>query len=56
MEVIFLLVCVSLVLAVIFLLFFIWAAKNGQFEDCHTPAMKILFEDNEVEQNGTMSK
>lgn len=28
-----------------FLVAFIWAVRTGQFEDRHTPAMRILFED-----------
>jgi len=29
----------------IFLFAFIWSVKSGQFDDGHTPAVRILFED-----------
>jgi len=44
MEVIFILIAVSLVLAGSFLFLFFRALKSGQFEDNHTPAIRILFE------------
>ena len=46
MEILFLLVCVSVSVATIFLALFIWSVKSGQYEDCHTPAMRMLLEDN----------
>lgn len=44
MEVIFVLIGVSLVLAGGFLLLFFKAVKSGQYDDQHTPAMRILFD------------
>ncbi len=44
MEVIFLLIAISLVLAVTFLILFFKAMKGGQFEDDYTPSIRILFE------------
>ena len=38
-------IAVSLGLAIVFLVSFIWATKNGQFEDDKTPAYRILFEE-----------
>ncbi len=35
----------SLLVALIFLVAFIWSVKSGQFEDDFSPAHKILFED-----------
>lgn len=49
MDIIILLVCVSVSIAVVFLVLFIWSVKSGQYEDCHTPAMRILMEDNKSE-------
>lgn len=28
-----------------FLMAFIWAVRNGQFDDDHTPSLRILFDD-----------
>lgn len=47
MKIIFLLILVSLVVALGFLAAFFWAVKSGQYEDDYTPSMRILF-DNEV--------
>jgi cbb3-type cytochrome oxidase maturation protein len=44
MEVIFVLIAVSLVLAVTFLVLFFRAMKDGQFDDSYTPSIRILFE------------
>lgn len=39
---------VSLFLAVIFFISFIWANKSGQYDDDVTPGMRILYDDEEV--------
>ncbi|MFC0655117.1 cbb3-type cytochrome oxidase assembly protein CcoS [Mongoliitalea lutea] len=44
MEVIFVLIAISLILAGTFLFLFFKAMKGGQFDDSHTPAIRILFE------------
>lgn len=44
MEVIFILIAVSLILAVTFLFLFFRAMKDGQFDDSYTPSVRILFE------------
>jgi cbb3-type cytochrome oxidase maturation protein len=46
MEVIFLLIALSIVVAVGFLAAFLWAVKSGQYDDDKTPALRILFDDN----------
>jgi len=45
MEVIFVLIGFSLLVALIFLGFFIWSVRNGQYEDQYTPSVRILFDD-----------
>ncbi len=47
MNVLFLLIGASLLIAIGFLVAFIKAARNGQFEDNYTPSVRMLFE-NEV--------
>ena len=42
MLVIFLLIFISLTLAVVFLTAFFWAVKTGQFEDTCTPSLRML--------------
>ncbi len=35
----------SLLLAAGFLLVYLWAARDGQFDDDYTPSVRILFDD-----------
>jgi cbb3-type cytochrome oxidase maturation protein len=50
MSVIFILIGISLTVALGFLFAFLWAAKRGQFEDDYTPSVRMLFE-NEFTEN-----
>lgn len=45
MTIIYMLITCSLLLAIFFLLVFIWSVKSGQMDDDYTPAVRILFED-----------
>lgn len=45
MEVIFVLVGLSLIVAMVFLLLFLRSVKDDQFNDLNTPAMRILLDD-----------
>jgi len=47
METIFVLLPLALLIAAIAVAFFIWAARTGQFDDLDTPAIRILFDDDE---------
>lgn len=53
METIFVLLPLALVIAAIAVGFFIWAARNGQFDDLETPAVRILFDDEEPRRPDT---
>jgi cbb3-type cytochrome oxidase maturation protein len=44
-NVIFILIAVSLLVATGFLVSFIWSIKSGQFDDEYTPSVRILFDD-----------
>lgn len=44
MEVIFVLIGISLLLAGTFLFLFLRAMKDGQFDDDYTPSVRILFD------------
>lgn len=50
MYIIVFLIIISLIIAIGFLLAFFWAVKDGQFEDDHTPAIRILFDDNKTKK------
>ena len=45
MKIMLLLILFSLTLAAGFLLVYLWAARNGQFDDDYTPAVRILFDE-----------
>lgn len=50
MNIFYLLIGVSLFAALIFLGAFIWAVKNGQFDDSKTPSIRILFDDEKPDE------
>ena len=45
MSVIYLLITISIIVAVLFLYAFIKAVKQGQFDDSYTPSVRVLFDD-----------
>ncbi len=45
MSVIYLLLTISIIVAVLFFVVFILAVKSGQFDDDYTPSVRMLFED-----------
>ncbi|MVZ64008.1 cbb3-type cytochrome oxidase assembly protein CcoS [Sphingobacterium humi] len=45
MDIIFMLIGCSVIIALFFLGAFFWASKNGQHEDTYTPSIRILFDD-----------
>ena len=51
MVVIFILIGLSLIVALIFLSLYIWSVKDGQYDDDYTPAVRILFDDNPIEED-----
>jgi cbb3-type cytochrome oxidase maturation protein len=50
MSALFLLIGISLILAIGFLIAFIWSVKKGQYEDEYTPSIRILLEDQQTEE------
>jgi len=45
MQIIYLLIGISIIMATGFLIAFIWSIKSGQMEDDYTPGIRILFDD-----------
>lgn len=45
MSVIFILVILGVIVAGLFLAGFIWAVRNGQYEDTYTPSVRMLFDE-----------
>lgn len=49
MSVLFILILISLAVALVFLAAFIWAVKSNQYEDDYTPSVRMLFDDEKDE-------
>jgi cbb3-type cytochrome oxidase maturation protein len=45
MSVIYLLISISIIVAICFFLAFIRAVKSGQYDDDYTPSVRMLFDD-----------
>ena len=45
MNILFVLIIISLIVATGFLIAFLWAVKSGQFEDDYTPSVRMLHDD-----------
>ncbi|WP_370900282.1 cbb3-type cytochrome oxidase assembly protein CcoS [Chryseobacterium gossypii] len=50
MDILYLMILCSVSLAAIFLVVFIVNAKKGQFEDDESPAVRILFDSDEIKE------
>ena len=50
MSVIYLLITISIVVAIAFLIAFIKAVKSGQYDDDYTPSVRMLFDDEIVKK------
>ena len=55
MYVMFILIGFSLLVALTFLIVFIWAVRTGQFEDHYTPSVRVLFDDEKESSNNEKS-
>ena len=50
MSVIYLLISISIIVAVAFLIAFLRAVKTGQYDDDYTPSVRMLFDDELVKE------
>ena len=55
MSVIYILLTISIVIAIAFFIVFIIAVKKGQYDDIYTPSVRMLFEDELVKENSNKS-
>lgn len=54
MNIMFLLLGVSLFVALIFLIIFIATVRSGQYDDMYTPSVRMLFENDDIsDKNST---
>lgn len=56
MEIIFVLIAISVLVAGSFLGAFIWAVKSGQYDDKYTPSVRMLFDDELKTKNKTKTE
>ncbi|HLV40352.1 cbb3-type cytochrome oxidase assembly protein CcoS [Xanthomarina sp.] len=50
MSAIYILLSISILVAVFFFIIFIMAVRSGQFDDSYTPSVRMLFEDELVKE------
>lgn len=48
MSIIYVLLTISVIIALGFFAAFIWSVRKGQYDDTYTPSIRILFEDEVV--------
>lgn len=51
MKIMFFLIVLSLLVAVGFLIAFVWATRTGQFDDDYTPSIRMLFDNEKPYKN-----
>lgn len=51
MSVIYLLLTISIIVAIIFFIIFIFSVKKGQYDDMYTPSVRMLFDDELIKEN-----
>ncbi len=56
MSVLILLISFSVIVALVFLVAFIWAVRSGQFDDTESPPVRILFDDKPRKSNDEKGK
>lgn len=56
MNIIYLLLALSVLVAIIFFIAFIVSVKKGQYDDVYTPSVRMLFDDELVESKSKQSK
>ncbi|WP_034890917.1 MULTISPECIES: cbb3-type cytochrome oxidase assembly protein CcoS [unclassified Gillisia] len=49
MEIIYMLLAISVIVAVLFFIAFIISVKSGQYDDTYTPSVRMLFDDELVD-------
>ncbi|MEW7290001.1 cbb3-type cytochrome oxidase assembly protein CcoS [Aquimarina sp. 2304DJ70-9] len=51
MGVIYVLLTISIIVAIIFFVAFIFSVRNGQYDDVYTPSIRMLFDDELVKKS-----
>ena len=56
MSTLYILIGVSIMVAAGFLFAFLWAMRKGQYDDDYTPSVRMLFDDELIEQRKSTNK
>lgn len=56
MEVVYITIGVSIIVAVLFFIAFIKSVKSGQYDDTYTPSVRMLFDDELVTNKNKKNK
>ncbi|WP_139856583.1 cbb3-type cytochrome oxidase assembly protein CcoS [Aequorivita sinensis] len=55
MTIIYMLLALSLLVAIIFFVLFIFSVRKGQYDDTYTPSVRMLFDDELVKENAELT-
>ncbi|MCF4101410.1 cbb3-type cytochrome oxidase assembly protein CcoS [Gillisia sp. M10.2A] len=50
MNIIYMLLAISVIVALVFFVAFIFSVKEGQYDDTYTPSIRMLFEDELIKE------
>lgn len=53
MNIIYMLLAISVIVAIIFFIAFIISVQKGQYDDTYTPSVRMLFEDEVIKEKAT---
>lgn len=54
MNIIYVLLTISVIVALVFFVAFILSVKKGQYDDTYTPSVRMLFEDEVIQPKSTI--
>lgn len=56
MNIIYMLLAISVVIALVFFVAFIISVQKGQYDDTYTPSVRMLFDDEVIKEKTTVKK
>lgn len=55
MTIIYMLLALSLLVAIIFFVLFVFSVRKGQYDDTYTPSVRMLFDDELVKEDAELT-
>lgn len=55
MTIIYMLLALSLLVAIIFFILFVFSVRKGQYDDTYTPSVRMLFDDELVKEDAELT-